>query len=76
MLFEHVWLFSSVLISFFLFVCPRRLLKRCSKLPSRHANAWASTGCHSPGLPSKTGIIHVSKYYPVKNLFGFIFGMA
>ena len=40
----------------------RRLLRRCSKLPSRRASAWASTGCHSPGLPSKTGINITQEY--------------
>lgn len=42
------------------FLCLLRLLRRCSKLPSRRANAWASTGCRLLGLPSKTEIIHES----------------
>lgn len=56
--------------------CLHRRLRRCSKLPSRRVNAWASTGCRLPGLPSKTEIVHESKYYPVINLFGLIFGAA
>lgn len=70
-------LYFLLLILFcFLFVCLCRLLRRFSKLPNRHASAWASTECHLLGLPSKTGIIIESKYYPVMNLFGLIFGPA
>ncbi|MEQ2211344.1 Dedicator of cytokinesis protein 11 [Xenoophorus captivus] len=36
-----------------LFPCFHRRLRRCSKVLNRPANAWATTGCLSPGRPSK-----------------------
>lgn len=62
--------FLLILYFVFLFDYLCRLLRKCSKLPNRHASAWASTGCHLPGLPSKIKFIQWVSLLPSNKSVG------